>query len=108
MTSSSEQPPKEYIITEEQVEYIEPEFPITAMRIRSRQHPAPAPCPQHQIWQHCPVAGEIARKAREDAFDEAIKIVLAYERKPKYDFEATLCSVIVESLDSAKKEERNG
>jgi hypothetical protein len=27
-----------YIITEEQVEYIEPEFPITAMRIRSRPH----------------------------------------------------------------------
>jgi hypothetical protein len=27
-----------------------------------------APCPQHQIWQHCPVAGEIARKAREEIF----------------------------------------
>lgn len=33
---------QEYIITEEQVEYIEPEFPITAMRIRSRPHPAPS------------------------------------------------------------------
>jgi len=27
---------------------------------------------------------------------------MAYERKPKYDYEATLCSVIVESLESLR------
>ena len=41
-----------------------------------------APCPQHQIWQHCPVAGEIARKAREDVLDK----VVAWERKHGYWF----------------------
>lgn len=44
---------------------------------RSRPHtspPAPeAPCPQHKVWQHCPVAGEIARKAREDVLESVLK-----------------------------------
>ncbi len=37
-----------------------------------RSHPTqiPAPCPQHQIWQHCPVAGEISHKARDDMLNK--------------------------------------
>ena len=41
-----------------------------------------APCPQHKIWQHCPVAGEIARKAREDVLDK----VITWKRKHGYWF----------------------
>jgi uncharacterized protein YlzI (FlbEa/FlbD family) len=57
-------------------------------RIRSRHSPAPTPCPQHQIWQHCPVAGEIARKAREDVLDK----VIAWKRKHGYWFTANRIS----------------
>ena len=37
---------------------------------RSRPATTPAPCPQYKIWQHCPVAGDIAAKAREDALND--------------------------------------
>ena len=47
------------------------------------------------------VANRVAH-AKKEVLDEAIKIVSAYERKPKYDYEATLCSVIVESLESLR------
>ena len=46
-------------------------------------------------------AGMVAHRiahAKKEVLNEVIKIVMAYERKPKYDYEATLCSVIVESL----------
>jgi len=29
--------------------------------------PATAPCPQHRIWQHCPVAAQVAKAERERA-----------------------------------------
>lgn len=63
-----------YIITEEQVEYIEPEFPITAMRIRSRQHtPAPEVCEEQdacRIPAMCPEVTLAAKAAREQVLKE--------------------------------------
>jgi len=50
-------------------------------------------------------AGMVAHRvahAKKEVLNEVIKIVMAYERKPKYDYEATLCSVIVESLESLR------
>ena len=47
------------------------------------------------------VANRVAH-AKKEVLNEVIKIVMAYERKPKYDYEATLCSVIVESLESLR------
>ena len=43
------------------------------------------------------VANRVAH-AKKEVLDEVIKIVMAYERKPKYNYEATLCRVIVDSL----------
>jgi hypothetical protein len=89
MTSSSEQPPKELGILLNPCNHCrivdacidahdDDEYPPCY----TRPHPTPAPCPQHQIWQHCPVAGEIARKAREDVLDK----VIAWKRKHGYWF----------------------
>jgi len=47
------------------------------------------------------------KEERETVMTEVIKIVSAYERKPKYDYEATLCSVIVESLESLRTDKED-
>ena len=48
------------------------------------------------------IVAHAIKEERERVLTEVIKIVSAYERKPKYDYEATLCSVIVESLESLR------
>jgi len=56
-------------------------------------------------YPHIPASTIVAhakKEERERVLDEVIKIVMAYERKPKYDYEVTLCSVIGESLETLR------
>jgi hypothetical protein len=52
--------------------------------------PATAPCPQHRIWQHCPVAAQVAKAERERAqqrIDAAIEQLSDINKYAREEYE---------------------
>ena len=76
--------------------------------IRSRPATTPAPCPQHKIWQHCPVAGDIAAQAREDVLKLFSGFIDGYSRQDEdgHDYVSVLAlQNHIESLRSSSTKE---